>query len=535
MQNAGHFQAGPIEFEAIRRGTMPNSMIECIPNFSEARRPEVVEKILASIQSVPNVHVLDHHSDLDHNRTVITFVGAPEAVEEAAYQGIRTAAQWINLDEHTGAHPRIGATDVVPFVPLKGATMQDCVEIARRLGRRVGEELSIPVYLYEEAAQRPERQNLENIRRGQYEVWKEEIGVKPERDPDFGPHHANRAGATVIGARQPLVAFNVYLTSADTAIAQKIAKAVRHSSGGLRYVKAMGILVDGLAQVSMNLTNYRQTPIARVVEFVRREGQRYGVGIHHCELVGLIPQEALTDAAVWYTQLDQFAPDQVLEHRLMELLQSANAPAASPESSFLDDLASASPAPGGGSAAAHTCAVAAALVAMVSRLTVDKKKYAEVKERMWAMIEQADQARKEFQSAIDEDAEAFNQVMAAFKLPKESLEEQAIRNAAIQSATKVAIDVPLKNARSALALQRLALEAAEYGNINAISDAASAATLAMAGLTSAAYNVRINLLSLENETAKEIYLSEIRSIESRSQELDHQLKSVLAERGHLPL
>ncbi len=212
---------------------MPAPLVECIPNFSEARRPEVVEEILSAIRAVAGVRVLDHHSDLDHNRTVVTYVGAPEAVEEAAFQGIRIAATRINLDKHIGAHPRIGATDVVPFVPIAGVTMQECVEMARRLGKRVGEELHIPVYLYEEAATRPERQNLENIRKGQYEGLKEEIASQPSRAPDFGPAKPGTAGATVIGARQPLIAFNAYLTTDEVPIAQKIARAIRQSSGGI--------------------------------------------------------------------------------------------------------------------------------------------------------------------------------------------------------------------------------------------------------------------------------------------------------------
>ena len=289
------------------------TLIECIPNFSEARRPEVVDQIVAAIQSVAEVKLFDRSSDLDHNRTVLTFAGTPAGVEEAAFRAIQKAAELIDLDAHTGEHPRIGATDVVPFVPLGGASMEDCVAIAKRLGARVGSELQIPVYLYEAAATRPERTNLENIRRGQYEALKEEMGVKPERDPDFGPNKIGKAGATVIGARNPLIAFNAYLTTGDQDIAKKIARAIRHSSGGLRYVKGSGFLVDGRAQVSMNLTNFRETPIARAVEFIRREAQRYGVGIHHCELVGLIPQEALVDCAVWYTQLDGFSPEQILE------------------------------------------------------------------------------------------------------------------------------------------------------------------------------------------------------------------------------
>src|SRR5512136_296209 len=216
---------------------MPQSLVECIPNYSDARRPEVVEAIVGAITSVAGVRLLDRHSDLDHNRTVLTFVGEPQAVEEAAYRSIAKAAKLINLDTHTGEHPRIGATDVVPFVPIAGLSMQDCVQIARHLGQRVGTELNIPVYLYEEAATRPERTNLEYLRRGQYEALKREMGVKPERDPDFGPHSVGTAGATVIGARQPLIAYNVYLTTGDVAIAEKIAKTIRFSSGGLRFVK----------------------------------------------------------------------------------------------------------------------------------------------------------------------------------------------------------------------------------------------------------------------------------------------------------
>src|SRR5512147_1559483 len=223
---------------------MPTQLVECIPNFSEARRPEVIDQIVAAIQSVDEVKLLDRSSDLDHNRTVLTLAGPPFAVEEAAFRAIKTASELIDMDHHQGEHPRIGATDVVPFVPLSGATMEDCIAMARRLGERVGNELGIPVYLYEAAAARPERANLENIRRGQYEALKQEIGQKPERDPDYGPLKVGKAGATVIGARNPLIAFNVYLTTDQVDIAKKIAKAIRHSSGGLRHVKALGLLVE---------------------------------------------------------------------------------------------------------------------------------------------------------------------------------------------------------------------------------------------------------------------------------------------------
>jgi glutamate formiminotransferase / formiminotetrahydrofolate cyclodeaminase len=252
-------------------------LIECIPNFSEARRPEVVDQIVTAVTTVDEVHLLDRSSDLDHNRTVLTFAGPPQAVEEAAFRAIKTAAELIDLNQHTGEHPRIGATDVCPFVPLSGVSMEECVAIAKRLGQRVGDELGIPVYLYEQAATRPGRANLENIRHGEYEGLKEEIASNPDREPDYGPPELGPAGATVIGARSYLIAYNVYLTTTDVEIAKKIAKTIRHSSGGLRYVKALGLLVEGRAQVSMNLTDYRKTPIALVVETIRREAARYGV------------------------------------------------------------------------------------------------------------------------------------------------------------------------------------------------------------------------------------------------------------------
>jgi glutamate formiminotransferase len=291
-------------------------IVECVPNFSEGRRQEVIDRIVEALASVEGGRVLDVQSDADHNRSVVTMVGEPEAVEEAAFRGIERAARLIDMDRHRGEHPRMGATDVVPFVPVAGVMMADCVEMARRLGERVGRELSIPVYLYEEAATRPERRNLADVRRGEYERLKVEIETDPRRAPDFGPARIGKAGATAIGARPPLIAFNVYLNTDDVAIAKAIARAVRHSSGGLRYVKALGLLVEGRAQVSMNLTDYRQTPIHRVVGMIRREAARYGVAIVSGEMVGLIPNEALMDAARFYLQLDSFSPDQILENRL---------------------------------------------------------------------------------------------------------------------------------------------------------------------------------------------------------------------------
>ena len=507
-------------------------LIECIPNFSEARRPEVIDQIVAAIQSVSDVKLLDRSSDLDHNRTVLTIAGSPMGVEEAAFRAIKTASELIDLDAHTGEHPRIGATDVVPFVPLSGATMEDCITIAERLGERVGKELNIPVYLYEAAAIRPERTNLENIRKGQYEGLKTEIESDPERKPDYGPSKLPKAGATVIGARSPLIAFNVYLTTDDASVAKKIAKAVRHSTGGLRYVKGLGLLVEGRAQVSMNLTNFHETPIARVVEFVRREAQRYGVNIHHCELVGLIPQEALLDAAVWYTQLDAFSPEQILESRLFSSPSAVSTPSQPESASFIEQLAAPTPTPGGGSAGAYAGAMGAALVAMVAGVTIGKKKYADVEAEMQAIRVVAENLRKELTQAADDDASSFEVLMATFKMPKENEEQKVARGAAIIKATLNAANVPLHVAEESVKVMELALKCAKSANANAISDAMSGFAMARAALTAAGYNVRVNIQSLgEVSSSGGRMLKELMDLESKAERLEKEIRAVMKERG----
>ncbi len=510
---------------------MPNQIVECIPNFSEARRPEVIDAIVGAITSVAGVHLLDRHSDIDHNRTVLTMVGAPVSVEEAAFLAIQKAAELINLDEHTGAHPRIGATDVVPFVPISEISMVECVEMARRLGKKVGEELGIPVYLYEEAASTPDRQNLENIRKGQYEGLREDILVNPARKPDFGPAKLGKSGATVIGARAPLIAFNVYLTTADVSIAQKIARAMRNSSGGYRFVKAMGVLVEGRAQVSMNLTNFKQSPIARIVETIRREAQRYGVAIHHSELVGLTPQEALIESAVWYTQLDDFKPDQILENRMFEVLQDGSSTKSKLKSDFLDELASANPTPGGGSAAAHTGAAAAALVTMVGRVTVGKKKYLNVEPQMYAMIENSESLRQQLTVAVEKDSAAFEGYMAATRLLKNSREEIEHRQIALEKATRTAAMVPYESAKLCLDVIDLSKIAAEFGNVNAISDAASAGYLAQAALRCAVANVKINIKSLQNPVEMQEIYSTAEALEIEAEEKVFEIKKILKTRA----
>jgi glutamate formiminotransferase len=294
-------------------------IVECIPNFSEGRDAEKVKQILEAISSVPGIKLLDHSMNADHNRSVVTFIGEPERVLEAAFAGCRKAAELINMEQHHGEHPRIGATDVIPFVPIREVTMADCIEMAKKLGERIATELEIPVYLYEEAATRPERKDLAYIRKGQYEALKAEMGVQPERDPDFGPARMHpTAGATVVGARMPLVAFNINLGTSDINIAKRIAKLIRARDGGYMYVKAMGVNLDErhIAQVSINMINFRKTSLYRVFETVKMEAERYGVPVVGSEIIGLVPMDALIDAAEYYLRIENFDRAQILESRL---------------------------------------------------------------------------------------------------------------------------------------------------------------------------------------------------------------------------
>ena len=510
---------------------MPTKIVECIPNFSEARRPEVVDTIIAAVASVDGVRVLDRHSDVDHNRTVLTFVGTPDAVEEAAYLGIAKAAKLIDLNHHQGEHPRMGATDVVPFVPIAGVTMQECVEMARRLGKRVADTLDIPVYFYEDAAIRLDRVNLEDIRHGEFEGIKETIATDPYREPDMGPRRMGPAGATVIGARQPLIAYNIFLNTPDVSIAQKIARRVRNSSGGFHYVKGMGVLVEGLAQVSMNLTNFHRSPMAQVTEFIRREAQRYGVGIHHSEIVGLVPSQAMVNAARYYMQMDGFENDQLLENRLFGFGEEGGADSGKVD--FIDQVAEGTPAPGGGSAAAHTAALGAALALMVARLTVGKPKYATAEAESWQVIEEGEVLRRRLTEAIEHDAAAFDGILVARRLPKTDDAQISARNDAIRVASLYAAQVPLETARDCVSVLKMTLRMAEIGNLNCISDAAAGSHLAKAAFEAARLNVKINLQGYEQDPQAQAFVSEADALRVEVDNLMGRLEDVLKERAGL--
>ena len=290
-------------------------LIECVPNFSEGRDMTIIQSLGDAIEAVEGVNLLNVSSDYDHHRTVMTFIGEPEPILEAAYQSIAIAAQLIDLEKHQGVHPRMGATDVVPFVPLRGASISDCVEVAQKLGVQVGDKLGLPVYLYEAAATQPDRQNLADVRRGGYEKLKEEIHL-PHRKPDFGSTRLGNAGACVIGARQPLIAFNAYLDTDDVDIAQQIAVEIRESGGGLAFLKALGLLVAGQAQVSMNIIDFRQTSLFTIMSALHELVNKYNVSVTHTELVGLIPQSALVNTALSYLQLPVKSRDLILESRI---------------------------------------------------------------------------------------------------------------------------------------------------------------------------------------------------------------------------
>ena len=470
-------------------------LVECVPNFSEGRRPEVVAAIRDAIAAVPDVSVLDVSSDPSHNRMVVTFVAPPDAAVDAAFAGIATARDLIDLTAHEGEHPRIGATDVCPFIPVAGVTMDDCVALAERLGARVGDELGIPVFLYERAARRPERTNLADVRRGEFEQARVDIGTNPDRDPDFGPSAIHpTAGATVIGARPFLVAYNVYLGGAEhLQVAKDVAKAVRASSGGLPHVKALGLEVDGEAQVSMNLVDTDSTPLSLVFDTVRAEAEARGVSPTRSELVGLVPEKVLFETAAHHVLLPDFSPDMVLETHVRAAVAASAAPTTD---EFLASVAGPDPVPGGGSVSALAGQLAAALAEMVAGLTVGRPKYADAEAEMSALSVEAHALRDRLGALVQEDADAYAVVGSAYRLPKDG--DPVARAAAIQAALVVAAEVPLETARLCRDVARLSVACAWRGNGNAVTDSGVAALLADAACRGAAYNVRINVVSMSD-------------------------------------
>ncbi|MFN8005894.1 MAG: glutamate formimidoyltransferase [Terriglobia bacterium] len=479
-----------------------NTLVECVPNFSEGKDRAVIDQIADAIQSVPGNHILDIEMDADHHRSVITFVGPRETIGEAAFRAIEKASQLIDLRRHIGAHPRIGATDVVPFIPLKNVTMEDCTTLARNLGQAVAERLSIPVYLYGMAAARPERVQLENVRKGQFEGLREEMGKNEERRPDYGSARIHpSAGATAIGARKFLIAYNINLNTPDVEIAKRIARIIRTSSGGMPHVKAMGVDLKtrNLAQVSMNLTDFEQTPMYLVFEKVKEEAAAQGVSIAGSEIVGLIPAAALEQTANYFLEFENFDAALVLENRLNAVLENLSKPgslAALTVHDFIESVARAETIPGGGSVSAMAGALAAALGKMTVGFTLGRKKF----ESERGMLEEALRAFNRLGPvlgrAIDKDSQAYAGVMAALEMPKHSADEKSLREEKLTEALIQATVVPLNVAKQSCEIVGILQQLKTRSNPHLASDLKVGIGMGLAAVKGALENVQTNLDSL---------------------------------------
>jgi glutamate formiminotransferase / formiminotetrahydrofolate cyclodeaminase len=477
-----------------------STLVECVPNFSEGRDKAKVDAIVDAMK-MPGVYLLDREMDSDHNRCVITIVGEREAIQEAAIRGVGKASELIDLNNHAGAHPRMGAADVVPFIPIEGVTIEDCVAMANHVGEQIWHRYQIPVYLYEAAARVPERQGLENIRRGQFEGIRAEIASNPARRPDIGePRVHPTAGATVVGARKFLIAYNVFLNTSDVDIAKKVAKAVRFSNGGMRFVKGAGFLVRGLAQVSMNLTDFEQTPIHRVLEMVKREAARYGVMPVSSEIVGLIPKNALEQTAEWYLQVENFDSSLILENRLAAVMSGKMAIGGlrAGVEPFIEQLAAPTATPGGGSASAAAGAMAAGLARMVASMSRGKKAYLQYETQLSAAIASLTPLGDELKASIDADAESYNSVMKSYKAAKAT--DQKSGEMLIDAALKGATAVPLSVAEKVYEVAQIVKMLEPITNPNMRSDLTTASALAGAAITGSLANVDINLASLKDES-----------------------------------
>ncbi len=533
-------------------------IVECVPNISEGRDKAKIDAVTSVIEKVKGVKLLDVDPGEATNRTVITFIGDPDAVAEAAFRVVEKAAEVIDMRTHKGAHPRMGATDVCPFVPVSGVTMEECAEIARRVGKRIGDELGIPVYLYEEAASRSEFKNLANARQGEYEGLAARAG-NDYWTPDYGPAEFNaKAGATAVGAREFLIAYNINLNTRDKKIASDIALDIRDSGrakrdeagnivkdkdgktvnvpGLFQHVKAVGWTIEeyGRAQISINFTNYKITPIHVVFDECTRQAQMRGARVTGSELVGLIPKQALIDAGKYYlAKMGKSAgiPESELIHiAVLTLGLSDLYPFKSGEkivesfvtregklegmklADYFDELSSDSPAPGGGSAAAVSGAQAAALVSMVANLTHGKKGYEDAWDEMERVAIGAQALKDELRRTIDRDTDAFNGLMDASRLPKKTPEEQAARSLALEKATLAAIEVPLSVVRNMVKVLDLARVTAKKGNKNSISDVSTAAAQARAAAEGAHDNVMINVPGLADKERGKALLEESKTL-----------------------
>ncbi len=527
-------------------------IVECVPNFSEGRDMNIIKQITNEIEKVNGVVLLDVDPGADTNRTVVTFVGDPESVKEAAFQAIKKAAELIDMSKHTGAHPRMGATDVCPFVPVAGITMEEVVKIAHDVGKRVGEELNIPIYMYEYAATKPEWKSLAEVRTGEYEALPEKL-KKAEWKPDYGPAQFNaKAGATAVGAREFLIAYNVNLNTKSKKLAHKIAVRIREKGrkikdkngnrvqvpGRLKETRAIGWYIDDFkrAQISINLTNYKITPPHIAFDTCREEAAKLGIRVTGSELVGLIPKEAMIQAGKYYLEkqglstaipekeiihtailsmgLDELYPFKIEEKIIEYKIENKDKLVKMTVEDFMDELSSESPAPGGGSVAALSASLGTSLIAMVSNLTYGKKGYEKQWNKVKPLGEKAQELKDKFLSLIDEDTDAFNIYMAALKMKKKTEEEKKARNEAIQKAIVNATQVPLKLMQTINEATELLPEMAKRGNQNSISDIGVGALMLESAVKGAYLNVIINVPSIEDEKVKKEIMKEAEEIKN---------------------
>lgn len=467
-------------------------IVECVPNFSEGRNRGTIQAILDAVTSAPNVVYLDRSMDPDHHRAVLTFCGTPEAVVEAAFRAIRTATNLIDLRSHTGVHPRIGATDVVPFIPIKGATMEDCIRLATRLGEQVGRELEIPVFLYERAATRADHAPLEAVRRGGLEGLAFRMASDPKWAPDFGPSQLHpSAGAIAIGARPPLIAFNVNLRSQNIEIARSIARTVRQSNGGLPHVKAIGVELAsrGMVQVSMNLTNYQLTPIQSACQAVKVEAEKHGVAVAGSELIGLVPQAALENAAVTSLQLEHFNPSHILERRIAEAMAIGEQDKSDQTiMEFLSAVSDAKPTPAGGSVTALVGALAASLGVMGARIVKQSDRETTLLQLSGRLYE-----------LVQEDASAYEALIKAYKIPK----EHPARLSAVSTALIKATEVPLEIAERACDVARALHGLRQVVKPTVYSDLTVGMILAIATAEASLFTVQTNANCQTNQIVTE--------------------------------
>ena len=503
-------------------------LVECVPNFSEGRRREVIQQITDAIRAIPGVTLLDVESNPDHNRSVVSFVGEPGPVRDAALAAAGKAVELIDLNKHKGEHPRMGAIDVVPFVPLSGATMEDCISLARDFGMELGARFHIPVFLYEEAARVPDRRNLADVRAGEFEGLREKIGTDSSKKPDYGPEMIHpTAGATAVGAREILIAYNVDLGTSDIGVARKIAHELRSKDGGLSYVKALGFELKQrrIVQVSMNMTDYHKSQLFKAYELVKLFAERYGVPVVGSEIVGLTPMDALVDSAEYYLRLENFNRDQILEKRLFSPASSGLTDMSL--STFSEEVASRKATPGGGSVSAYMGTLAAGLLCMVSRITLGRKEAPKGAEHLEGVLRAAEELRLRFLKLVTDDAQAFNMVMQAFKISKEQPEA---RKKAIQDATTKAAEVPLSTLENSVQTLRLAKNTAEYGSTNALSDVSSSIAAARAAADGAASNVTINLDMLEDRRYVEKTASRVSALREEASSLEREGRELIATR-----